>query len=120
MAQEQGQGRIHIFFSHVSTWVARWTGSHWAVFIAGLFVVIGLSSFGIEITNIAISIVTLMMVFILQNTQNRDSAALHLKLDEMVKAEPGARDEVRGVESKSEEEIRELHPSSSKGEPAKT
>jgi len=113
MAQEQEQGRIHIFFSHFSTWVAKWTGSHWAVFIAGLFVVIGLSSYGIEITNIAIAIVTLLMVFVLQNTQNRDSAALHLKLDEMVGAEPGARDEVQGVESKSEEEIRELHPSSS-------
>jgi low affinity Fe/Cu permease len=120
MSQEQEQGRTHIFFSHFSTLVAKWTGSHWAVFIAGLFVVIGLSSFGLEITNIAISIVTLMMVFILQNTQNRDSAALHLKLDEMVKAEPGARDEVRGVESKSEEEIRELHPLPSSGEPAKT
>ena len=45
---------------------------------------------------------------------------LHLKLDEMVKAEPGARDEVRGVESKSEEEIRELHPLSSMGDPTKT
>lgn len=119
MAKEQEQGRIHIFFSHVSTWVAKWTGSHWAVIIAGLFVVVALSSFGIETTNIAVSIVTLMMVFILQNTQNRDSAALHLKLDEMVGAEPGARDEVQGVESKSEEEIRELHPTLPGGEPAK-
>ena len=41
------------------------------------------------------SIGTLLMVFILQNTQNRDSAALHLKLDEMVRAEPEARDDVR-------------------------
>jgi low affinity Fe/Cu permease len=120
MAQEQEQGRIHIFFSHFSTQVAKWTGSHWAVLIAGLFVVIGLSSFGIEITNIAIAIVTLLMVFVLQNTQNRDSAALHLKLDEMVRAQPGARDEVQGVESKSEEEIVELHPSSSSSEPAAT
>lgn len=48
------------------------------------------------------------MVFVLQNTQNRDSAALHVKLDEIVRAEPEARDDVRGVESKSEPEIREL------------
>jgi low affinity Fe/Cu permease len=115
MAQEQEQGRVHIFFSHFSTWVAKWTGSHWAVFVAALFVVIGLSFFDIEITNIAISIVTLLMVFVLQNTQNRDSAALHLKLDEVVRVEPEARDEVQGVESKSEEEIRELHPSSGRG-----
>jgi low affinity Fe/Cu permease len=48
------------------------------------------------------------MVFILQNTQNRDSAALHLKLDEMVRAEPEARDDVRGVESRPANEIDEL------------
>jgi len=47
------------------------------------------------------------MVFVLQNTQNRDSAALHLKLDEIVRALEGARDDVRGVESRSEPEIRE-------------
>lgn len=47
------------------------------------------------------------MVFVLQNTQNRDSAALHVKLDEIVRAEPEA-DDVRSVESKSEPEIREL------------
>jgi len=64
--------------------------------------------FGVETTNIAISIVTLLMVFVLQNTQNRDSAALHLKLDEIVQAESDARDDVAGVESKSEPEIREL------------
>jgi hypothetical protein len=39
---------------------------------------------GVERTTAAIAIVTLLMVFVLQNTQNRDSAALHLKLDEMV------------------------------------
>ena len=117
--QEQEQGKIHVFFSHFSTWVATWTGSHWALSVAGLAVVVGLSIFGIEITNVAISIVTLLMVFVLQNTQNRDSAALHLKLDEVVRVEPEARDEVQGVESKSEDEIRELHPSSDHG-PART
>jgi low affinity Fe/Cu permease len=109
--QGNDHGRIHVFFSDFSSWVAKWTGSHWALSIAALAVVIGLASFGIAITNIAISIVTLLMVFVLQNTQNRDSAALHLKLDEMVRVQPEARDEVQGVESKSEDEIRELHPS---------
>jgi low affinity Fe/Cu permease len=120
MAQEQEPGRTHVFFSHFSTWVAKWTGSHWALSIAALFVVIGLGFFGVEVTNVAISIVTLLMVFVLQNTQNRDSAALHLKVDEMVRVEPEARDEVQGVESKSEEEIRELHPLSSDGERTRT
>jgi low affinity Fe/Cu permease len=100
--------RVHRFFSDFSTWVATWTGSHWALLVAAALVVLGLAVVGIEITNIAISIVTLLMVLVLQNTQNRDSAALHLKLDEMVRAQPQARDEVRGVESQPEGEIREL------------
>jgi low affinity Fe/Cu permease len=68
-------------------------------------VVVSLATIGVEDTNIAISIATLLMVFVLQNTQNRDSAALHLKLDEIVHAEPEAREDVRGVEQKSESEI---------------
>ena len=48
------------------------------------------------------------MVFVLQNTQNRDSAALHLKLDEIITHVEGPRDELAGVESKSREEIEEL------------
>lgn len=96
------------FFTTFSNEVAKWTGSHWAFLIAALLVLLSLTVFGVERTNIAISVVTLLMVFVLQNTQNRDSAALHLKLDEIVRAEPEARDDVRGVESKSEPEIREL------------
>lgn len=54
----------------------------------------------------ALDIATLLMVFVLQNTQNRDSAALHLKLDEMIHAQPDAREIVRGTEVKSEAEIK--------------
>src|SRR5687767_15565750 len=109
MADEDEDRRIHNFFTDFSTLVAKWTGSHWAFLIAGAFVLFGLVLVGIEMTNIAISIVTLLMVFVLQNTQNRDSAALHLKLDEMVRVEPEARDDVRGVESRPAHEIDELH-----------
>lgn len=98
----------HTFFSSFATWIARWTGSHWALVVASVLVVVCLIVTDVVITNLVISIVTLLMVFVLQNTQNRDSAALHLKLDEMVRAEPEARDEIRGVESKSHDEIGEL------------
>jgi len=54
-------------------------GSHWAFVIAAILVAVGLLTVGVEDTNIEISVVTLLMVFVLQNTQNRDSAALHLK-----------------------------------------
>jgi low affinity Fe/Cu permease len=106
---ESATTRAHASFADFSTLVARWTGNHWAFLVAAALVVVSLLLFGVEITNIAISIGTLLMVFILQNTQNRDSAALHLKLDEMVRAEPEARDDVRGVESKPAHEIDELH-----------
>ena len=72
-----------------STQVAKWAGNHWAFLIAAVLVVSSLAIFGIEVTNIAISIGTLLIVMLLQNTQNRDSAALHLKLDEMVRRGAG-------------------------------
>ena len=75
---------ISTYFSSLASWLSRWTGSHWAFAIAAVAVVGSLSLFGIERTNIAISVVTLLMLFILQNTQNRDSAALHVKLDEAI------------------------------------
>jgi low affinity Fe/Cu permease len=99
---------LHTFFSTFATWIAKWTGSHWAIVVAALLVLLTLVLTDVETTNLAIAIVTLLMVFVLQNTQNRDSAALHLKLDEMVRAEPHARDEIRGVESRSHQEIGEL------------
>ena len=74
--------------------------------IVAVLVVVSLLTIGVEDTNIAISIATLLMVFVLQNTQDRDSAALHLKLDEMIHAEPDAREIVRGIEVKSEAEIK--------------
>lgn len=108
MTEKPATTRAHVSFADFSTLVARWTGNHWAFLVAAALVVVSLLLFGVEITNIAISIGTLLMVFILQNTQNRDSAALHLKLDEMVRAEPEARDDVRGVESRPANEIHEL------------
>lgn len=109
MGEGSPAGKAHASFAEFSTLVAKWTGNHWALGIVALLVVISLVSFGVEVTNIAISIVILLMVFILQNTQNRDSAALHLKLDEVVRVDPEARDDIRGVESKSKEEIEDLH-----------
>jgi low affinity Fe/Cu permease len=109
MADRSSSSGPHAFFSDLSTLVAKWTGSHWALLVAAGLVLVSLSLFGVDITNIGISIVTLLMVFVLQNTQNRDSAALHLKLDEVVRVEPEARDEVRRAEEKPVHEITELY-----------
>ena len=95
-------------FSSFATWVAHWTGSQWTLIVAALLVLVVLLTTDKATTNLVISIVTLLMVLVLQNTENRHSAALHLKLDEVLRAEPEARDELRGVESRPEREIREL------------
>lgn len=56
-------------------------------------------------TSLAINIVTLMILPILQATQNRDGAALQAKLDELIKTSGAARDVLIGLENRSEEEI---------------
>jgi low affinity Fe/Cu permease len=96
-------------FASMASVLSKWMGSPWALIVVALLVVIGLLVFGVDKTNIAISIGTLLMVFILQNSQNRDAAALHLKLDEVITHLEGPRDDVAGVESKSHKEIDELH-----------
>jgi low affinity Fe/Cu permease len=101
-------GRVSKFFSSFSNALSLWMGSHWAFAVASILVLIGLALVGVATTNIAISIATLLMVVVLQNTQNRDSAALHVKLDEIITHLEGPRDEVAGIESGSHEEIEEL------------
>lgn len=55
--------------------------------------------------NTGTTIVTFLMVFLIQNTQNRDSKALHLKIDELVKVAKGARNSLVNLEEFSDEEI---------------
>ena len=59
--------------------------------------------------NTGTTIVTLLMVFLIQNTQNRDSRAIHLKLDELIKAIRGARDSMVSLEEMPDKDIEELH-----------
>lgn len=60
------------------------------------------------IINTATTIVTFLMVFLIQNTQNRDAKALHLKLDELIRTNRRARNELIDLESMSETELRKL------------
>ena len=50
--------------------------------------------------------VTFLMVFLIQNTQNRDAKAIHLKLDELIKATEGARDSLMDLDHLSERGIK--------------
>ena|ERR1700730_4384078 len=60
------------------------------------------------IINTATTIVTFLMVFLIQNTQNRDSKAFHLKLDELIRAVKGARNQLVDLEELSDEELKKL------------
>jgi low affinity Fe/Cu permease len=60
------------------------------------------------IINTARTIITFLMVFLIQNTQNRGAKAVHLKLDELIRAMKGARNKLVDLENLSEEELRKL------------
>ena len=103
-------------FRRFAAGAATVTGSPWAFLLAVLVILTwGVTgplfnfSDGWQLTiNTGTTIVTFLMVFLLQHTQNRDTLALQVKLDEIVKALPAARDEVAGAEELPEEELRRL------------
>lgn len=60
------------------------------------------------VINTATTIVTFLMVFLIQNTQNRDAKALHLKLDELIRSSYGARNTMVSLEELSDEDLEHL------------
>jgi low affinity Fe/Cu permease len=60
------------------------------------------------IINTGTTIVTFLMVFLIQNTQNRDAKAVHLKLDELIRALKGARNALVDLEKLSDDELKKL------------
>ena len=58
--------------------------------------------------NTVTTVVTFLIVFLIQNTQNRDTKALHLKIDELLKATRGARNSMIDLDSLSDEQLRRL------------
>src|SRR5437763_9015307 len=60
------------------------------------------------IINTATTVITFLMVFLIQNTQNRDAKAVHLKLDELIRALKGARNKLVDLEDLSDEELKKL------------
>jgi low affinity Fe/Cu permease len=91
-------------------------GSAWAFAIAILIIVVWgttgpmfhYSDTWQLIINTGTTIVTFLMVFLIQNTQNRDSKAMHLKLDEIIRALKKARNEMVDLEELSDEELNKL------------
>ena len=95
---------------------ATMLGSAWAFAAAVLAILVWLvtgpmfhfSNTWQLIINTATTIITFLMVFLIQNTQNRDAKAMHLKLDELIRAIKNARDELVDLEDLSDEELKKL------------
>jgi len=91
-------------------------GSAWAFVLALLVIVVwGITGPTFHysdtwqlIINTGTTIVTFLMVFLIQNTQNRDAKAVHLKLDEIIRAIKGARNELVDLEELSDEDLKKL------------
>ena len=104
-------------FEAFSKIITRWTGSTGAFACAlGVIVVWALLGpvFGFSDTwqlviNTGTTIVTFLMVFLIQRAQNKDSLAIHLKLNEIFAAMSGASNRLVDVESLSEKELAQLH-----------
>jgi low affinity Fe/Cu permease len=101
----------------LSTAVTRWTGGASAFALALGVIVVWLVSgpiFGFSDTwqlviNTATTIITFLMVFLIQRSQNKDSMAIQLKLNELVAAVEGASNRLIDVEDLSEDELKALH-----------
>jgi low affinity Fe/Cu permease len=102
-------------FDEISAKVARWTGRPIAFGIALLIIlawaitgpVFHYSDTWQLIINTGTTIVTFLMVFLIQNSQNRDSAAIQIKLDELIRV-GDVKNTFVGIEHLTEEEIEEL------------
>src|SRR5262249_53897966 len=101
------------FFRALAEATARAVGSPWAFALAAL-VILGWACVGPLfhfsdtwqlVINTATTIVTFLVVFLIQNTQNRDSRAIHLKLDELLRGVRGARTGLVNLESLNDEEL---------------
>lgn len=108
---------ISKFFEKFSNKITNWTGSSTAFGIAfGIIIIWGISGpiFGYSDTwqlviNTGTTIITFLMVFLIQKTQNKDSKAIQLKLNELVAASKKASNRMVDVEDFTEEELDLLH-----------
>jgi low affinity Fe/Cu permease len=104
---------LRSYFDSSAKAAARATG-HPGVFAAAVLLILAWgasgSLFGFSdnwqlVVNTSTTIITFLMVFLIQNTQNRDSAAMQLKLDELIRAAEGAHNAVIDLEELSEMEL---------------
>ena len=111
--QKHGMGNG---FQTFATKTSGWMGSRWS-FLGAILIIVAWAVLGPYfhysdtwqlVVNTATTIVTFLMVFLIQNTQNRDARALHLKLDEIIRAIESARNELIDIERLSDDDLETL------------
>jgi low affinity Fe/Cu permease len=107
-----GEKGFHVF----ATNAAYWVGTKWAFLVALLTIAVWLISgpyFHYSdtwqlIINTGTTVITFLVVFLIQNTQNRDARAMNLKLDEIIKSIDQAQNEMIDIEHLSDGELQKL------------
>lgn len=104
-------------FAKFSSIASSWVGSKWA-FSAAILVVLVWAATGPVfhysntwqlVINTGTTIVTFLMVFLIQNTQNRDAQAINLKLDELILSIEAASNQMMDIENLGDDELNVLH-----------
>lgn len=103
-------------FTHFAKWTSRTMGRPVAFIAAVLIIVVwavtgplfGFSDTWQLVINTSTTIVTFLMVFLIQNTQNRDSEAIQLKLDELIRAVHGAHNGLLDLEELTEKDLERI------------
>ncbi|HKS85273.1 MAG TPA: low affinity iron permease family protein [Pseudolabrys sp.] len=116
-AQSGGASALIQQFSQFAHTVSLWTGHPYAFLLAALVVIVWAvlgpvfrySDTWQLVINTGTTIVTFLMVFLIQNTQNRDTLAIQIKLSELVLAMKGAENKFASIEDLTDEELEKLH-----------
>ena len=104
---------MHDLFRKIAHFTSDKVGSPWAFILAILVIIIWaitgpvfhFSDTWQLVINTGTTIITFLMVFLIQNTQNRDAHAIHLKLDELIRAIDPARNALIDIEDMEDEEL---------------
>ena len=106
-----------LWFMHFAQWVSHVTGRPVTFMLAVAIIVVwamlgpffGFSDTWQLVINTATTVITFLMVFVIQNTQNRDTASMHIKIDELIRVTQKARNVLLDLEDFDDRELERLH-----------